>query len=136
MGNSNDRNRAILLAWAVLMLAALGLLLYFAIGDANPTLVVVPMADANGLVTAAEGPLRDEVAAGINQAAQNNWPLWISAMTLAVSVIGLISSALLGWRQEVREMRMDKLESERMRVELEMMQLEIEHLRREITHDT
>ena len=114
------------------MLIALGLLLYVAIGDAQPTLVFVPAADVEALAEAANGALGDEVAAGIDRAASGNWPLWISAMTLAVSVVGLVSSVLLGWRGEARAMRMEQLESAQLRTEVEMMQLEIEQLRREI----
>jgi hypothetical protein len=121
--------------WAGFVLIALGLLLYIAISGAQPTLVLVPMADADGLAEAANGALGEEVAAGIDRATGNNWPLWISAMTLAVSVIGLVSSTLLTWRKEARDVHIDRLETERLRIEVEKMQLEIEQLRRAMATD-
>lgn len=58
-------------------------------------------------------------------AAGDSLALWLSAVTAITALLGFVSTALLNWRQEAREVQ-------QARAELAKTQLEIEKLRREL----
>jgi len=60
------------------------------------------------------------------------WALWISALTLITSTVGLVSNAWLGWRKELRAARRDRLEAQQLRAELEKTLLEVQQLRAQL----
>ncbi len=122
--------------WTAIVVVALGLFLYAAIFIYGPTVNFVAVNLPQGLmesadVTAGDGVIA-ELEGELNAAVPDRWTLWISALTLVVSIIGLISSTFLSWRQQARQARMDRLEAEHMRVEVEKMLLEIRQLQREL----
>lgn len=57
--------------------------------------------------------------------ADNSIALWLSAVTAITALLGFVSTALLNWRKEVREVR-------QAHAELAKTQLEIEKLRQEL----
>ena len=123
-----------LLLWSGLILLSAGLLLYLVMAGGQPeeapgiTLPRPVVTPAPGGGSQPEGAASDispaqpgesgEAASGGEQPRGELWALWISALTLITSTVGLVSNAWLGWRKELRAARRDRLEVQQLRAEL------------------
>ena len=54
---------------------------------------------------------------------------WVSLLTSLASLVGLVSTTVLGWRKERREAREAELERQRRALELEKLELEIDKMK-------
>ncbi|MCB0044459.1 MAG: hypothetical protein H6642_03950 [Caldilineaceae bacterium] len=117
--------------WTGLAAVALGLLVYL-ISLRPPAVVLVTLDDGGKPVAAADAGseqlIVDKVQEELADDGADAWALWLSVLTLAVSIAGLVADAYLGWRQLAQQSRMDRLEAERLRVEVEKTLLEIRQL--------
>lgn len=119
-----------LLIWSALLLLSAGLLLYLALsgaGASGPVTDAAPAADTSFRPESGTDPRPEESSDN-----SGLWALWISGLTLATSTAGLIFNAWLGWRKELRETRLDRLEAQQLRAELEKTLLEVQQLREEL----
>ncbi len=133
-----------LFLWSGLILLSAGLLIYLVVaggqtvGEAGVTLprpVVTPEPGGGG-GNQPEGAASDispaQPGESGGEAGSGMWALWISALTLITSTVGLVSNAWLGWRKELRAARRDRLEAQQLRAELEKTLLEVQQLRAEL----
>ena len=136
----------ILLLWSGLILLSAGLLLYLAVTGGSvgtgfpirPRPALTPASGGdNQIEDAAEDvrPAGPEGSSSGGGTESGGWALWISALTLITSTVGLVSNAWLGWRKELRAARRDRLEAQQLRAELEKTLLEVQQLRDQLAGD-
>jgi len=139
--NRTERPSSIrgLLLWSALIIISSGLLLYLTLGGVTERggglflrPVATPAADS-GLSPESAG---DDVGPSPEERRGDSsglWALWISGLTLVTSTVGLVFNAWLGWRKEIRDVQLDRLEIQQLRAELEKTLLEVQQLRDELT---
>lgn len=130
-----------LLVWSALIILSACLLLYLTLSgstqhDGGRTFWRPSPAADSGFQPESDG---EDVRPSPEQGNRDNsgmWALWISGLTLATSTVGLVFNAWLGWRKELRDAHLDRLEAQQLRAELEKTLLEVRQLREELRAET
>jgi hypothetical protein len=111
-------------------------------GDATAEIDALVAAVLTRIPTATPAPTPDIAATATAQAAfvttvvataapaggdtDDMLALWVSAVSAITALLGLATSAIFGWRREVREARQAQLELEKTRLEVEQLKRELE----------
>lgn len=92
-----------------------------------PTASPAPTPDAASTTTAQAAFVATAVATALPAAGDTDdmLALWVSAVSAITALLGLATSAIFGWRREVREARQAQLELEKTRLEVEQLKREL-----------
>jgi hypothetical protein len=94
-----------------------------------PTATPAPTPDTAATATAQAAFVTTAVASAMPAAGDRDdmLALWVSAVSAITALLGLATSAIFGWRREVREARQAQVELEKTRLEVERLKRELEN---------